>query len=198
MRMIHEDDGKVFNESRLIEDFFYFILRGESEMRTEQAVRTLEVKRMTVMGVFIALAVVGSYLKIPSPLGTIAFDSAPAFLAAVIIGPSAGAIVAFVGHLATSMIAGFPLTVLVHGIIGLIMAGIAILMGGCNAKWGIKPALFFTLLLNGIGSPALFIFVPGFGWPFFTAMVIPLLVGTALNLFIVSLLYAPLKRRGLR
>ncbi|WP_134701747.1 ECF transporter S component [Ammoniphilus sp. YIM 78166] len=165
-------------------------------MRTEQAIRVLEVKRLTMMGIFIALAVVGSYLKIPSPAGTIAFDSAPAFLAALLIGPSAGAIVAFVGHLATSLIAGFPLTVLMHGIIGLIMAGIAILMGWCNTKWGIKPALLLTLLLNGIGSPALFIYVPGFGWPFFTAMVIPLLVGTALNLFVVGLLYAPLKRRG--
>ena len=39
-----------------------------------------QVKRMVLMALFMALSVIGAMIKIPSPTGTVALDSAPGFL----------------------------------------------------------------------------------------------------------------------
>ncbi|MGI6424678.1 MAG: hypothetical protein ACOX2A_05490 [Tepidanaerobacteraceae bacterium] len=39
-----------------------------------------------LMGMFIALSIVGAFIKIPSPTGTVALDSAPGYTAALLLG----------------------------------------------------------------------------------------------------------------
>ena len=68
-----------------------------------------QVRRMVLMAMFIALSVVGAMLKIPSPTGTVAFDSAPGFLGAALLGWREGFIIALLGHLVSGYSAGFPL-----------------------------------------------------------------------------------------
>ncbi len=80
----------------------------------------LSVKFITLCGMFIALSVAGAFLK---PFGnSIAFDSLPAFLAASMLGPVAGALTGLLGHLISSAIVGFPFTLPVHLIVAVEMA----------------------------------------------------------------------------
>ena len=79
----------------------------------------MSTKTLVIVALFIALSLIGSYLKI---FGTIAFDSLPAFLAALILGPVYGAAIGFLGHLFTAVTSGFPLSVPMHIVIAATMA----------------------------------------------------------------------------
>ena len=50
----------------------------------------MNVRTISTLAVFIALSVVGAFIKIPSPIGSMALDSFPALLAAALLGPVAG------------------------------------------------------------------------------------------------------------
>ena len=76
-------------------------------------------KTIALMALFIALSFVGSYLRI---FGTIAFDSLPGFLAALLLGPTHGALIGFLGHLFTALNSGFPLSFPLHLAIAVSMA----------------------------------------------------------------------------
>lgn len=141
-----------------------------------------------LMGMFIALSAVGALIKVPSPTGTVAFDSAPGFIAALLLGPKFGAGAAALGHLFTSLFAGFPLTLPIHLIIALEMAAFAAVYGYIGKK-NLPVGVIIVSLLNGIIAPAIFIPMPQYGMPFFTAMVIPLLVASAANVFVSALVY---------
>ena len=52
------------------------------------------VKRIARVAILIALSGVGALIKIPSPTGTVALDSAPGYFTAVAFGPVEGMIVA--------------------------------------------------------------------------------------------------------
>jgi hypothetical protein len=67
--------------------------------------------RIVLLALFIALCAVGANIKI---MGSIAFDSLPAFLAAMLIGGKEGAIAGAAGHLFSALLAGFPLTLPMH------------------------------------------------------------------------------------
>ena len=76
-------------------------------------------KRLVLSALFIALSLVGSYLKI---FGTIAFDSLPAFLASLLLGPIYGAAIGFLGHIFSALSSGFPLTMPIHIVVAAAMA----------------------------------------------------------------------------
>ena len=63
--------------------------------------------KMVKISLLVALSVIGSMLKVPSPTGTVAFDSLPGYFGAIVIGPKEGAIIAAFGHLASAATAGF-------------------------------------------------------------------------------------------
>ncbi|RLG11243.1 MAG: alpha-ribazole transporter, partial [Thaumarchaeota archaeon] len=50
-------------------------------------------RRVARMAIFIALSVVGAFIKFPSPTGTVAMDSCPGFFSALTWGYIEGAIV---------------------------------------------------------------------------------------------------------
>lgn len=136
------------------------------------------VQRLTQTGVMIALSVVGAMIKVPAITGTPALDSLPAFFAAVFLGPWYGAMTGVLGHLATALTAGFPLGPL-HLLVAFEM-GIVVLVFGRLHQWHKWGAFFVAFVMNGILSPLSF--VPFLGYGFFTAMVVPLMVATGLNL----------------
>lgn len=155
----------------------------------------LESRKIVILGMFIALSVVGSFIKIPSPIGTVALDSAPAFLASFLLGPLPGVIVGFMGHMLTSLNVGFPLSVPVHLLISAEMALICGIIGAINKMGYLIPALIVGFLLNGIAAPASLIAIPQFGVPFFVAIFFPLLIGSAINLIVAGTLVRYLKGR---
>ncbi|MDD2414916.1 MAG: ECF transporter S component [Eubacteriaceae bacterium] len=76
-------------------------------------------KQLVYAALFIALAFVGANIKI---MGSIAFDSLPAFVATLVLGWGWGAVIAFIAHLLTAALSGFPLTLPAHIITAFMMA----------------------------------------------------------------------------
>lgn len=68
-------------------------------------------KKLVTAAILVALCVVGANIKV---LGSIAFDSLPAYLSALLLGPWWGAAIGAVGHILTAVTSGFPLTLPVH------------------------------------------------------------------------------------
>ena len=90
-------------------------------------------RRVARMAIFIALSVVGAFIKIPSPTGTVAMDSCPGFFSALAWGYVEGGIVIALGHIATAATTGFPLGAL-HVLIAILMAIAAMLFRLAGTK----------------------------------------------------------------
>ncbi|MGI6331734.1 MAG: ECF transporter S component [Zhaonellaceae bacterium] len=154
-----------------------------------------QVKRMVLMALFMALSVIGAMIKIPSPTGTVALDSAPGFLGAALLGWREGAIIAALGHLISSYSAGMPLTIPVHLLIALEMAIAAALYDVLNRKTNLFLAVLIVTLVNGVGMPLTM--APFFGMAFFYSMVLPLCVASFINALVAAICYKILKDRSL-
>jgi uncharacterized membrane protein len=113
-------------------------------LNSKKVPRTYLVARITV---FAALSVVGSFIHLPSPIPTVALDSAPGFFVALYFGPLDGFCVFGLGHLATAIVNGFPLGILHLPIaLGLAVAGAAV--GTINKKWSVFPAVAAGIAIN--------------------------------------------------
>jgi riboflavin transporter len=141
-------------------------------------------KRFAMIIVLISLSVIGSLLKLPTSLGSIALDSAPALVAAAILGPSIGAFVASFGHLASAFFAGVPLGAF-HMLVAVEMAvlvyGFAWLY---RQKWT-KAALFFFFVGNSFLAPLPFAL--WMGKAFVLAVIPSLTIATVANIIVSSL-----------
>lgn len=151
-------------------------------------------KKIVRSGILIALCVVGAFLKIPSPTGTVALDSAPGFVAAAVLGGWDGALIIAIGHLVSSGIVGFPLTIPIHLLIALEMAAFAFLFALLYRKTNGYLAVIFTTLANGVLAPLTM--VPFFGWGFFLGMLLPLTVASAVNVVLAFLVSKALANTG--
>ena len=90
---------------------------------------------LVLMGLFIALSVVGAYIKIPNPItSSIALDALPAYLASLLLGGKYGAIIGAVGHLVSATIGGFPLSLPIHLVVAIQMTVIMPIFGWISKK----------------------------------------------------------------
>ena len=113
-------------------------------MKTKSSIST---RKLTFTALFIALSFVGSYIKI---FGTVAFDSLPGFLAALVFGPIYGAAIGFLGHLFTALSSGFPLSLPMHLAIAVSMALTMYVYGVTYRVISKKFPEAVTLLITGI------------------------------------------------
>jgi uncharacterized membrane protein len=104
-------------------------------------------KTLVLVALFIALSYVGSYIKI---FGSIAFDSFPGFLAALLLGPIYGAAIGFLGHLFTALTSGFPLSLPLHMVIAASMAITMLVFGYTYKALSKKASTAGTLIFTGI------------------------------------------------
>ena len=81
----------------------------------------MNIRTITTYAILIALCAIGG--QIHFGVYSIGFDSSPAFVGALMLGPVAGAVLGALGHIATAASTGFPLSVPIHVAIGLVMAG---------------------------------------------------------------------------
>lgn len=146
----------------------------------------MEVKKMVFTAMFVALSVVGSFIKIPSPTGTVAFDSLPGYLAAALLGGWYGAIVGALGHLASAWTVSFPLGIPIALFIAGQMAIIVTVFGWLFRRGQKTLAITAGVLLNGVAAPATFIFILGPG--IFFALLPSLLIASAANIIAASFL----------
>lgn len=154
-------------------------------------------RRIAVVTIFSALSVVGSFIKLPSPLPTVAFDSLPGFFTALYFGPLAGALVLAIGHLATSLVSGFPLGSL-HFLIAVGMAFAGLAVGFLN-KGGGKLFLFPAVLAGiAINTGLVLLLVPFLGWGFVITFTPFLLAASTTNIGIAAAVHVSIKRRVAR
>ena len=161
----------------------------------------MKTKKLVLTGLFIALSFVGANIKI---MGTIAFDSMPGFLGAIILGPFYGALIGALGHFLTALTSGFPLSLPVH-LITMVGMGVTMLVFGFIFRYFSKKnyavasilSLIAAVLINGpllliILAPLL---IPVMGKTALIAMV-PVLSGVAaLNIIVALGIYKILPAR---
>jgi uncharacterized membrane protein len=149
--------------------------------------------RVAAMAIFTALAVVGSYLTIPSPIASLAFDSCAGFFVALYFGLFEGAFVCGVGHLATAVVHGFPFGWL-HIPIALAMAlaGISIALAvKMNKKWGFIPGIVTGVIINTV---VVFPLAPWLGGLVVALALVPSLVfGASVNAGIAAVAYVGIR-----
>lgn len=144
------------------------------------------------IGIFSALSVVGSFINTPSPLPSIALDSAPGFFSALKFTSIEGALILMVGHLATATVHGFPLG-LIHLPIALLMFLIGLLMG-YTSKISVRFACILGVGINTIG---VLILTPFWGFLPSLAIMPFLLFASSLNMALAFLTYRVIKRENL-
>ena len=144
-------------------------------------------RRIARMSILIAISAVGALIKIPSPTGTVALDSCTGYFSAVTFGWGEGAMVAGLGHILTAFTTGFPLGLPVHLYIALQMALYASIFSFVSRKINLTLGIVVAVLLNGVLSA--FLIIPFGGTGMATALLIPLLVGSLVNVLIASLAY---------
>lgn len=149
------------------------------------------IRRIAIMAVFIALSAVGALIKIPSPIGTVALDSAPGFFSALAFGGVEGSIVIGIGHLLTSAVVGFPLGIPMHLVIALEMAIFAVTYRFINTKIGLIPAVIVVSILNGVVGA--FTVFPVGGMGAVLGLLPFLLLGSIINIVVSALAYKALK-----
>ena len=150
---------------------------------------------IVILSLFIAMSVIGGYIKLPNPItSSLAFDSLPAYLAALLLGGVPGAIVGFLGHIISAALGGFSLGLPVHLLVASEMALTMIIFSFCAKNINIAVAIVAGILVNGLVMPASLILIPGFGIPVFLAMVLPLTAASILNILVCTLIYKPIKK----
>ena len=161
----------------------------------------MKTKKLVLTALFIALSFVGANIKI---MGSIAFDSMPGFLGAIILGPFYGALIGALGHFLTAVTSGFPYTVPVH-LVTMVGMGVTMLAFGFIFKYfssknyllGVVLSLIVAVIINGplllfVESPLL---IPMMGRAGVIALIPVLSVVAALNIIMAQGIYKILPDR---
>lgn len=156
--------------------------------------RSIKLKRMVLASTLLALCVVGANVKI---MGSIAFDSAPAFLGAIMLGPLYGAFLGFFGHMVSAALSGFPLTLPIHLIIGFFMGVCMAVFGWIRERFGKERWL--NIIISDISGYAINVPLEMlFLYPLMKAAIlaffVPLTIATILNIAVCELIYVFLPR----
>lgn len=144
-------------------------------------------KRIARMAIFISMSAVGAMVKVPSPTGTVALDAAFAYFSAIAFGWREGAIVASLGHLLTALSTGFPLSLPMHLFIAAQMAVYVSIFEIVSKKIHLWVGAFIGIILNGPISSLLVIPIGGIGLT--VALIVPLTIGSIINIFIAVTAY---------
>lgn len=150
----------------------------------KEVVRVSRTRDIAVMALSVALAGAGAFIKIPSPVGTVALDSWPGYACALAIGPS-GSWVAFAGHLASGFVSGFPLGLALHGLIALEMVLCALAFAWTWRRLGVVAGVAVAVLLNGLAAPLAL--APWLGIPLVVSLMVPLTVAATVNVALASI-----------
>lgn len=147
----------------------------------------MNAKKISLFGIFLALAVVGASIKIPAVIASVALDMVPALIGAVVLGGRAGGCIAFFGHLLSALIGGMPLGPF-HVLIAVEMAVLVWVFGYFYQKG--KRVLGGVLFVvgNTFLASLPFLFIIGTG--FYVGMIPSLCIGSLLNT-ILAILLAP-------
>ncbi|MFP3719053.1 ECF transporter S component [Niallia circulans] len=126
----------------------------------------MNAKKINVLAIFIAISVIGAFIKIPSFIGSVALDSSPSLIAGALLG-------------------GLPLGML-HLFIAVEMFLLVFTFSKIYQTGNSIISILFFVLGNGVILPLPFLYLMGKG--FYISMVPVLLIGAVLNGIIAQLL----------
>lgn len=160
--------------------------------------RVLKGSWIIVAAVFIAASAILGFVKLPSPVGSVALDSAPGYFLAAYMHPALGGLVGSMGHLASAASAGFPLG-MVHLVVALQMFFWCFAFGAIaraiNRHWAFLIAGAVATLLNGVVGPWMLVPI-GLVSGTMAKGIVPLLTfASALNVAVASIVIIMLSRR---
>lgn len=194
-------DGKKYPESRTMEkhneDKESLIRKhaeknnlSESKVRRVHSARKITLRNLSMAGLFIALSLLGANVKFWG--NTIALDSAPGFLAALLLGSGYGGFVGAAGHIFSALISGMPLSPVVHMITAVSMAVVMMLHGFLARKFGNGLVAIFTrvivaILMNSV--IATLPLIPILDWGMIVSLWVPLAIATTANVLIAEFAY---------
>lgn len=151
----------------------------------------MNIKKITLLALFIGLSVVGAMIKIPAVVTSVALDAFPALLAAVYFGPLAGGVVGGAGHMVSAIIGGMAMGPL-HLLIALEMFVLVCLFGSFYQRGRKYAAAAVFFIGNALIAPVPFIFI--FSFAFFTALLPSLVIGSFVNTVVAMLLIPRVSR----
>jgi riboflavin transporter len=153
--------------------------------------------RIARVAIFTALCAAGSVIKVPSPVGSLAFDSAAGFFVALYFGVAEGALVCGIGHMATAVVSGFPLGYLHLPIaLGMALAGASVgLINKMHKTWGFLPALAVGVIIN---TAFTFVVVPdpNYGLALAMAFIPFVFLAAILNVAVAALSYVGVRGKN--
>jgi uncharacterized membrane protein len=147
----------------------------------------MNVKKISLISLFLALSVAGASIKIPAVVSSVALDMVPALLAGVLLGSIPGALIAFLGHMLSALIGGMPLGPF-HLLIAVEMAVLVWFFAIFYKKGKRIVAGIFFAFSNTLIAPIPFLFL--LGSSFYIGMIPSLLIGSLFNT-ILALVLAP-------
>ncbi|WP_313893327.1 ECF transporter S component [Psychrobacillus sp.] len=68
----------------------------------------MKLRLLTLAAMFAALSAIGAFIKIPVGIGSAALDTVPALVSAAFLPPVYAGAASLIGHLSSSLYAGFP------------------------------------------------------------------------------------------
>ncbi|TQR21136.1 ECF transporter S component [Psychrobacillus vulpis] len=68
----------------------------------------MKLRLLTLAAMFAALSAIGAFVKIPVGIGSAALDTVPALVSAAFLPPAYAGAASLIGHLSSSLYAGFP------------------------------------------------------------------------------------------
>ncbi|MDO5707960.1 MAG: ECF transporter S component [Andreesenia angusta] len=148
-------------------------------------------KKNAYVGILIALSFIGSMIKIQN---SIAFDSTPAFLGALLISPQIGGLIGLIGHLISAALSGFSLTLPMHIIISLEMFVFTYIFGILYKINKILAGIVLVLLNGVLGAfiaagASSILGVSVSGMKLFAIVILPLFLGSLANTVLSIAIY---------
>lgn len=150
----------------------------------------LSSKLVAQIALLSALSGVGAFVPIPSPVGSIALDSAPGYFAALAYGPLSGALICAIGHVISAARAGYPLGV-IHVLVMLLMAAVGALTALVSKRKGPALGLAVGVTINTMGAP---LAVPIFGWGILPILLPLLFLASLVNAMLAGAAFKAIKR----
>lgn len=149
---------------------------------------------------FAALAVVGSFIKIPVPPGTAALDSTAAFVSIAFLPAPFAAAAGAIGHIATALTSGFPLSLPIHLLIAVEMAIVAGVAAVFYKKGMRKISWAWIIIANGLLSPLPYYFIisPAMYVAVAPGIFLATLVNVVVACILLPILHKVLSRSGVR
>lgn len=146
------------------------------------------------IGLFSATALAGSFITLPSPIPSVALDSASGYFCSLYYGPQEGFYVFALGHTLTATLHGFPLGPL-HLPVALGMGAQGALMGKTKGALGPFAATVLGITFNTLLA---FVAFPVYGLAFVASLLPYLAFASSTNAALAYAAYTLVAKRGKR